>query len=99
MSEVTPFGNAVCIEIKPSQVTFESRSGVSSKTGNAYELFEQKGYAWLGGDYPQLIKIALEKGQPPYAAGLYDLSLESFMVGAYDRLQVGRIKLVPKESK
>lgn len=87
------------IEIKPSQVTFESRSGVSAKTGKEYKMFEQLGYAWLGGDYPELIKINLEEGQPAYQAGFYTLHSSSFRVGSYNQLQIGRIVLIPEEKK
>ncbi|QWT40828.1 single-stranded DNA-binding protein [Dickeya dadantii] len=87
------------IEIKQNQVTFQSRSGVSAKTGREYKLFEQLGYAWLGGDYPELIKINLEEGQPPYPAGFYFLHPSSFRVGSYNQLQIGRIVLVPDDKK
>ncbi|ECE4893358.1 TPA_asm: DNA-binding protein [Salmonella enterica subsp. enterica serovar Typhi str. CT18] len=85
------------IEIKPSQVAIDSRSGISKKSGNPYTLNEQMGYAWLGGDYPELIKINLEDGQPPYAAGFYSLSLKSFRVGDFNRLQIARVDLIPAD--
>lgn len=85
------------IEIKPSQVAVDTRTGISKKTGNAYTLNEQMGYAWLGGDYPELIKINLEDGQPAYSAGVYTLSLKSFRVGDFNRLQVARVELIPAD--
>ncbi|WP_419721211.1 single-stranded DNA-binding protein, partial [Pectobacterium versatile] len=55
--------------------------------------------AWLGGDYPELIKINLEEGQPAYQAGFYTLHSSSFRVGSYNQLQIGRIVLIPEEKK
>lgn len=84
------------VEIKPSQVTIDRRSGVS-KNEKAYTINEQKAYIHLGADYPQLIKINLEDNQPPYDAGFYNVTLDSFEVGRFDRLEVRRIKLVPAD--
>lgn len=85
------------VEIKPSQETVDRRSGTSSKTGKEYSIIEQRAYVHLGADYPQQIKINLEEGQPPYRAGMYQLSLDSLDVGSFDRLQVRRVKLIPVE--
>ena len=85
------------IEIKPSQVKFDTRSGTSARTGKAYSMNEQHGYAWLGGDYPELIKINLEDGQPPHPAGMYFMHDSSFRVGDFNRLQVARVVLVPAD--
>lgn len=90
---------ALKIEIKPSQVSIDSRSGVSKRTGNPYTMNEQYAYAWLGGDYPELIKISLEDGQPAYPAGFYTVHLSSFKVGEFNRLQINRLVLIPMEEK
>jgi len=85
------------VEIKPSQEAVNRRTGISQKTGREYSINEQKAYFYLGADYPQQAKINLEDGQPPYRAGFYELSLESFEVAAFDRLQVRKIILIPIE--
>ncbi|MBT0723103.1 DNA-binding protein [Rosenbergiella sp. S61] len=83
------------IEIKPSQAVADTRSGVSKTTGKAYTIPEQSAYIFLGGDYPQMFKINLENGQPPYPAGLYSLHESSIYVGDFQKLRVGKIVLVP----
>lgn len=89
----------VKVEIKPSQVSVDVRNGVSAKSGKPYTMREQMGYAWLGGDYPELIKLSLDEGQPPYTAGFYELLLSSFRVGDFNRLQVDRVRLSPIDVK
>ncbi|EBU7353383.1 DNA-binding protein [Salmonella enterica subsp. enterica serovar Poona] len=76
------------IEIKPSQVTFDERSG--EKDGKKWSSREQHGYIYLGGDYPELFVFRLQDGQPPYAAGLYELVESSIEVGQYKRLVFSR---------
>lgn len=83
------------VEVKPRQVAFSERSGVSSKTGRDYTMREQFCYVDLGGDYPVEIKINLEDGQPAYTAGEYTIAPSSFKVGQYGSLMVDRIKLFP----
>ncbi|KAA5557280.1 DNA-binding protein [Pseudomonas aeruginosa] len=83
------------IEIKPSQVTFDTRTGTSSK-GNPYTIREQFAYAWLVGEYPELIKMNLEDGQPPYPAGYYSIDPKSFGVGDFKRLMIFRLSLIPE---
>lgn len=77
------------IEIKPSQVTVDERRGKSEK-GKDWVMREQKGYIFLGGDYPELIVFPLAEGQPPYEAGLYELTEKCFSVGSYHSLRFSR---------
>lgn len=76
------------IEIKPSQVAVDERKG--DKDGRQWVSREQHGYIYLGGDYPELFVFRLEDGQPPYAAGLYELVESSIAVGEYKRLKFSR---------
>lgn len=76
------------IEIKPSQEACEERKGV--KDGREWVSREQQGYIYLGGDYPELFVFRLQDGQPPYAAGLYELVESSIEVGQYKRLVFSR---------
>ncbi|WMT17218.1 single-stranded DNA-binding protein [Serratia fonticola] len=83
------------VEVKPSQALADTRSGVSKTTGKPYTISEQSAYIYLGGDYPELFKITLDEGQKAYPVGLYSLSETSLYIGQFNKLTVGRIKLVP----
>lgn len=74
------------VEIKPSQVAIDSRDGVSEK-GKKWVSHEQKGYIYLGADYPELFIFPLAEGQPPYEAGFYELTEQCFMVGEFHKLR------------
>lgn len=76
------------VEIKPSQVAFDERSG--EKDGKKWVSREQKGYIFLGGDYPELFVFPLAEGQPPYEAGLYELTEQCIAVGKYHKLAYSR---------
>jgi len=82
------------VEIKPSQAQFNTRSGVS-RQGKPYSLNEQLCYVDLGNEYPVLVKITLDEGQPAYAPGLYTVHLSSFKVGQFGSLMIDRLRLVP----
>lgn len=72
------------IEIKPSQVVVDERSG--EKDGKKWVSREQKGYIYLGGDYPELFVFPLADGQPPYEAGFYELTEQCIIVAKYKKL-------------
>ncbi|EFR8403333.1 DNA-binding protein [Salmonella enterica] len=76
------------VEIKPSQVTVDERSG--EKDGKKWSSREQHGYIYLGGDYPELFAFRLQDGQPPYEAGIYELVEPFLAVGQYKRLTFSR---------
>lgn len=82
------------VEIKPSQAQYTTRSGVS-RQGKPYSLNEQLCYVDLGNEYPVLVKITLDDGQPAYAPGLYTVHLSSFKVGQFGSLMIDRLRLVP----
>lgn len=73
------------IEIKPSQVALDKRSGKTEK-GKEWISFEQKGYIYLGGDYPELFVFPVAEGQPPYEAGFYELTEQCLAVGGFHKL-------------
>lgn len=62
------------VEIKPSQAQFTTRSGVS-RQGKPYSLNEQLCYVDLGNEYPVLVKITLDEGQPAYAWSVHRSSV------------------------
>lgn len=54
------------------------------------DIYEQEAYVYLGGKFPTLMKLSLEKGQEPYAAGTYTLHSSSFNVNNYGSLELKR---------
>ena len=88
------------IRIEVKNASYKSKSG--SKNGNPWTMnFQQiyiHGYYQDGfpSDSARPSSIQLDKDNPqPYAVGLYSLSDESFYFGEFDRLTLGRMKLVP----
>lgn len=77
------------IEIKPSQVSIDVRTGKTDK-GKEWKSPEQKGYIYLGGDYPELFVFPLAEGQPPYEAGFYELTEQCLAVGSFHKLTTSK---------
>lgn len=77
------------IEIKPSQVSIDVRTGKTDK-GKEWKSPEQKGYIYLGGDYPELFVFPLAEGQPPYEAGFYELTDQCLAVGSFHKLTTSK---------
>lgn len=77
------------IEIKPSQVAVASRDGVNEK-GKKWVSYEQKGYIYLGGDYPELFVFPLAEGQSAYEAGFYELTEQCLAVGSFHKLTTSK---------
>ncbi|WP_415578980.1 single-stranded DNA-binding protein, partial [Glaesserella parasuis] len=53
----------------------------------------------LGGQFPVMVKIPLQKDQVPYGVGNYYVHPNSFKVSGYSDLQVADIVLVPVDEK
>ncbi|RYU80347.1 single-stranded DNA-binding protein [Aliivibrio finisterrensis] len=53
-------------------------------------FYEQVAYAYLGGKFPVQIKLPMEKGQEPYAAGLYTPHSSSYVVNNFGGLELKR---------
>ena len=87
------------IRIEIKSLVIAERSGISNNNGKPYTMREQFGWAQLFSDdgtpepYPTKIKIGLEANQQPYPIGVYSVALNTFYVGKYDDLQLGRLKL------
>jgi hypothetical protein len=82
------------IEITSTEYT--TRKGTSQRTGKEYSMNEQFAYMHRPNDpYPEKIKLTLDNGQAPYAAGNYDLHHSSFSVGRFGGIEV-RPVLVPR---
>ena len=56
-------------------------------------------YIDLGGQFPVMVKIPLQKDQIPYGPGNYYVHPSSFRVSGYSDLQVSDIVLVPSDEK
>lgn len=81
------------IEIKTSEVI--TKSG-TSKNGRQYSIREQVGYALIPGEaYPVRVSLPLRDEQPAYQPGMYQVLDESYMVGDFGRLTIGRLQLAP----
>lgn len=82
------------IEIFPEDVKTTTRNikGKDGKPDRA--LYEQEGYAYLGGKFPTLMKLSIEEGQPPYVAGIYTVHSSSFVVNNFGGLELKRFGLL-----
>uniref|UniRef100_A0AAU8B5L8 DNA-Binding protein G5P n=1 Tax=Dulem virus 52 TaxID=3145763 RepID=A0AAU8B5L8_9VIRU len=86
------------VQIFPTS-RIDERSGVSQKTGKDWFIRTQEAYIDLGGQFPVMVKIPLQKDQVPYGVGFYVVHPSSFKISGYADLQVGDIVLVPYEEK
>lgn len=67
----------------------------TSRNGKSYSIREQNAALDNGGDFPHPFRIQLEDKQPAYAPGEYQLDPQSIYVGDFQRLSIGRVKLLP----
>jgi len=87
------------IKIEVDSTTVDERSGV--KNGKPWTIREQAAYAHVLGDdgkagkYPVRCRLSLEDKQAAYAPGMYTFDARAVIVGDFDRLGLGRVKLVP----
>jgi hypothetical protein len=78
------------IEIKSTAI---QEKNVRSKEGKEYLIREQSGWAHLGKDYPQEVRVPLEAGKPAYAPGTYAIEPGCLYVDRFGRLTLGRLRL------
>ncbi|MDN3610039.1 G5P family DNA-binding protein [Vibrio ostreicida] len=82
------------IEIFPEDSQFQTRT-IPGKDGKAPRtIYEQTAYAYLGGKFPVQMKLSLEEGQPPYAAGDYTVHSSSFVVNNFGGLELKRFGMI-----
>jgi hypothetical protein len=80
------------IEITSAEVRI--KTGTSVRTGKAYNIREQDGYAHTydregkPNRYPVRLSVSLEDDQPPYPPGVYTLSPESLYTNRYNQLEI-----------
>lgn len=78
------------IEIFKEDERIETRTSRAKEDKPARTFFEQTAYAHLGGKFPSLIKLSMEKDQAPYAAGLYTLHSSSYVINNFGALELKR---------
>lgn len=92
------------IRVTVAQTTTKDLKGTSAKTGKAYEMRFQNAYAHTVDEqgntapYPEKIELMLEKDQPVYAPGEYQLHPPSLYVSRNGRLEVSA-RLTPLSKK
>lgn len=65
-----------------------------TKAGTTFTQRLQEGWVQLNGE-TRRVRIRLSREQNPYAPGAYVVSDDSFMVGQYNDLTIGRLVLRP----
>jgi len=92
------------IRVTVAQTAVRELKGVSAKTGKPYEMRFQTAYAHTvdrDGNpplYPEKIEISLDKDQPAYAAGEYQLHPSAVYVNRDGRLDIAP-RLTPIKTK
>lgn len=82
------------IEIFKENENFQTRT-IPGKDGKpSRTIYEQTAYAYLGGKFPVQMKLSLEEGQPPYAAGEYTVHSSSYVVNNFGGLELKRFGLL-----
>lgn len=66
-----------------------TKSGISQRNQKPYEIREQGAWLHTGGKFPVACRIPLERDQPPYAPGDYEITTP-LSVGRFESLQVNR---------
>lgn len=68
----------------------------TTKEGKKYHIRDQVAYAQFPNErYPRKIKVPLPDEVDFYEVGVYQVADESFMVGSFDSLKLGRLTLEP----
>lgn len=90
------------IEVKSANVTPRN---VLAKTGRnagqTIQLLEQEAYAHTvdaqgnARPYPERILLNIEQGEQPYPPGYYTLSPASLYINRFQKLEMGRSRLLP----
>jgi len=83
------------IEVKTTEVV--EKKGTSQK-GKPYSIREQSAYMDIGKAYPVEVTISLDNGQPPFSAGVYEITPKCFFVKSFGQLGVDLSKIQPKSS-
>lgn len=88
----------ILIEVKSPVVTEVSGT---SKAGKPYHMRKQSAWAYTYDQqgkpqpFPERIEFNLNDGQEPFPVGRYMISPQSFFVGDFNSLSIGRLILDP----
>lgn len=87
------------IRIEPCDVRINTKPQEQAN-GKVVVRYNQPALAVLAGRSQSEINISMEEGQPPYQAGEYLLSADSFATNRYQNLELNtwNAKLIPLES-
>ncbi|EGU42104.1 single-stranded DNA-binding protein [Vibrio scophthalmi] len=78
------------IEVFEDDVKINTRQIKAKDDKPGREIYEQNAYAYLGGKFPTLMKLSLDKGQDPYVAGIYTVHSSSFTINNFGSLELKR---------
>jgi len=78
-----------------SKSTAIQEKNVRSKEGKEFLIREQIGWAYIGKDYPQEIRVPIEPGKTAYAPGNYDIDPSCIYPDRFGKLHLGRLRLCP----
>jgi hypothetical protein len=90
---------SIRIEIKSS--TVQEINGTSKKNNRPYSIRKQVGWAYTMDNtgapnpFPEKIEFSLADGQEPFTPGNYTIDPQSFFVGDFNSLAIGRLILKP----
>ncbi|AIL70632.1 single-stranded DNA-binding protein [Vibrio vulnificus] len=82
------------IEIFSEDVRINTRTTKAKDDKPSREIYEQDAYVYLGGKFPVQMKLQLEKGQEPYAAGLYTPHSSSYLVNNFGGLELKKFGMI-----
>jgi hypothetical protein len=82
------------MKIEVTSTAVEVKTGTNGR--GPWEIREQTAYFFKNADdkYPQETVVTLDKNQPPYPPGFYEIDESSFFIGRYRQFNC-RLKLKP----
>lgn len=92
---------SIRIEVKSGVATSRNVNVTKGRNaGSVMQMVEQEAWAFLTdrngnpAPYPSRIVLDLEQGQQPYPPGMYTFAPQSFYVGDFSKVKIGRPVLV-----
>ncbi|EGQ9187738.1 hypothetical protein O1C43_003677 [Vibrio cholerae] len=82
------------IEVFKENERVETRTIKGKEDKPSRVIYEQTAYVYLGGKFPVEMKLGLEEGQPPYAAGLYTPHSSSYVVNTFGGLELKKFGML-----
>lgn len=88
------------VKIEIVSTTVNEKAGTAKRTGKQYHIREQGAYVHVLDEagkparYPVACVVPLEEDAPPYQPGMYQIDPRSVYVGDFQRVQIGRLRLM-----